>query len=158
MRVFTLVASLVFIVCGVWMITSGDRSGWLVGGFFLFCFLIAVFEDKLPKPWLAGPYRLLITSDAVACEHPRRKRESIRWDDVIRVWFVTTPAGPYMPDHWMLLEGESGGCSFPMEALGIDGIWDELKQRFAGFDYGPVIQGGTEYAKHLCWERQRLTG
>lgn len=75
-----------------------------------------------------------------------------------RIWYVTTPDGPWLPDQWMLLEGENGGCSFPTEASGFDGIWDQLKQRFLGFDYQPLIRGGTDDAKHLCWERQRPTG
>ena len=99
---------------------------------------------------------LLITQEEVACEYLKRKRESIRWEDVNRIWYVTTSAGPWLPDEWLVFEGETGGCSFPTEATGMDGLWDELKQRFAGFDYKPLIYGGTDDAKHLCWER-RLT-
>ena len=62
---------------------------------------------------------------------------------MIRIWYVTTSDGPWLPDEWILLEGENGGCSFPTEALGFDGIWGEVKQRFAGFDYKPLIRGGT---------------
>jgi len=32
-----------------------------------------------------------------------------------------------------------------------------LKERFAGFDYKPIIHGGTDDAKHLCWERNRVS-
>ena len=39
----------------------------------------------------------------------------------------------------------------------MDAVWNELKQRFPGFDYGPIIRGGTVDARHLCWERGRLT-
>jgi hypothetical protein len=35
----------------------------------------------------------------------------------------------------------------------MESMWDELKQRFPGFDYKPIIQGGTTEARHLCWER-----
>ena len=158
MRVFTLVVSPLFVAAGVAGITSGDSSGWLVAGFFALCFLIALFEPRLPKPRASSGYRLLITKDQVACEHPKRRRESIRWEDVNRVWYVTTSSGPRSPDEWILLEGEHGGCSFPTEAIGIEGIWDELKLRCAGFDYGPVIRGGTDDARHLCWERPAPRG
>ena len=30
----------------------------------------------------------------------------IRWDDVNRIWYVTTSDGPRLPDQWILLEGE----------------------------------------------------
>ena len=70
---------------------------------------------------------------------------------------MTTSDGPWLPDQWILLEGADGGCSFPTEAIGFDGIWEELTQRFVGFDYGPLIRGGTDDARHLCWERTRAT-
>ena len=154
MRLFTLVVSALLVACGVVMIAFGDSSGWLVAGFFCLCILVAVFEPWLSKPHVSTEYQLLITQDEVACEHPKRQRESIRWEDVNRIWYVTASAGPRFPDEWILLEGETGGCSFPTEAIGFDGIWDELKQRFVGFDYGPLIRGGTVDAKHLCWDRQ----
>jgi hypothetical protein len=43
------------------------------------------------------------------------------------------------------------------KGIGFDEIWDDLQQRFAGFDYKPIIQGGTDDAKHLCWERPQIT-
>jgi hypothetical protein len=156
MRLFTLFVSAAFSVIGVWMIATGDSSGWSVAGFFGLCLLVAVFEPWVPNPHVSSGFQLLITEDEIACEHAKRKRESIRWEDVNCIWFVTTSDGPWLPDHWILLEGDNGGCSFPTEAAGFDGIWDELKRRFTGFDYQPLIRGGTEDAKHLCWERQRL--
>jgi len=152
-RLFALLISALFTAGGVWTIVSGDSFGWYVAGFFGLCLLVAVFEPWFPKPNLSCDYRLVITEDEVACEHARRKRESIRWEDVNRIWYVTTSNGPWFPDEWLLFLGENGGCSFPTEAIGFDGIWDELKQRFAGFDYEPLIRGGTDDAKYLCWER-----
>lgn len=137
------------------MIASGESYGWFVAGFFGLCLLIAISEPRLPKPWVDSEYRLLIAADEIACEHPGRIRESIRWDDVDRIWCVTTSDGPWLPDTWLLLEGKHGGCSIPTEAAGFDAIWDELKRRFAGFDYQAIIRGGTDDARHLCWERQR---
>jgi hypothetical protein len=117
----TLIGSGVFVAIGVWMIASGDSSGWLVGGFFGLCLLVALFEPWLPKPGTSSGYRLLVTDDEVACEHPKRRRESIRWEDVNRIWFVTTSDGPRLPDHWILLEGS--GVVRSTEAVGFDGIW-----------------------------------
>jgi hypothetical protein len=154
MRIFTAVVSAVFIAIGVLMIAEGRSHGWLVAGFFTLCVLVAIFEPWLPKPNVQSEYRLVSTTDEVACEHPKRKREPIRWENVERIWLVTTADGPRFPDQWLLLEGQHGGCSFPTEAVGFDAIWDELKQRFAGFDYGPIIRGGTDDARSLCWDRQ----
>ena len=155
MRLFTLVVSVLFVAIGVMAIASGNSDGWLIAGFFGLCLLVAIFEPWFSKPWATCDYRLVMTDDDVACEHPTRPRESIRREAVNRIWYVTTSDGPRLPDEWFLLEGESGGCSFPTEARGFDGIWNQLEQRFAGFDYQPIIQGGTHEAKHLCWERPR---
>ena len=119
------------------MVVSGDSFGWYVAGFFGFCLLVAVVESWLPKPDLSCGHRLLTRQDEVACEHVKRKRESIQWEDVNRISHVTTSAGPWLPDEGLVFEGETGGCSFPTEAIGMDGLWDELKQRFAGFDSKP---------------------
>ena len=154
MKFFTLVVSAVFVLIGILMIADGTPYGWAVTGFFACCLLVALFEDRLPRPDVSSGYKLVITGDEIACEHWKRKREAIRWDDVIRVWYVTTAEGPRFPDEWLLFEAESGGgCSFPTEAEGMDGVWDELKRRFPGFDYEPMIKGGTIEARHLCWER-----
>lgn len=158
MRWFTLVVSPIFVAIGVMAIASGHSDGWLIAGFFGLCLLVAIFEPWFSKPWVSCyDYRLVMTNEEIACEHPKRQRESIRWDAITRIWYVTTSDGPRLPDEWLLLEGEHGGCSFPTEAKGFDGIWDELNQRFAGFDYKPMIQGGTDDAKHLCWERNIMS-
>ena len=154
MRLFTLVVSATFSAIGIWMVTSGESFGWLVAGFFGLCLLVAIFEPRLAPRRSASEYSLSITADGIACEHPKRERESIRWEDVSRVWYVTTSDGPRLPDEWILLEGDEGGCSFPTEARGFDGIWEELKIRFPGFRYEPLVRGGTDDAKHLCWERR----
>jgi hypothetical protein len=154
MRLFTLIVSAVFVAEGVWLIASGETFGWLLAGFFGLCFLVAIFEPRLRMSQMPSEYRLLITTDEIACEHPKRKREAIRWEDVNRIWYLTTSDGPRLPDEWVLLEGENGGCSFPTEVSNISAFWDELKVRFPGFDYQPIIRGGTDDAKHLCWERQ----
>jgi len=154
MRLFTIIVSAVFVVIGTMMISSSTPYGWWVTGFFAFCLLVGIFEPWLPKPYLDSEYRLVITNDEIACEHPRRKREAIAWQDVTRIWCVSTSDGPYVPDHWLLFEGDNAGCSVPTDAVGFDRVWDQLEQRFAGFDYEPLILTDGTYAKQLCWERE----
>ena len=154
-RLLLVLTSALFTAGGVWMADSGESFGWIVAGFFGLCLLVAIVEPWFPKRDLSSDFRLVMTEEEIACEHPKRKRESIRWEDVNRIWYVTTSGGPWLPDEWLFFLGENGGCSFPTEAIGIDGIWNELKQRFDGFNYEPIIRGGTDDAKHLCWERSR---
>jgi hypothetical protein len=98
-------------------------------------------------------FRVKVTAEGVACEHPKRKRESIRWEEVIRISYVTTSEGPWLPDAWLLFEGKVGGCSVPTEAQGFEAVWDELKAHFPSFDYRPLIEGGTDDARYLCWTK-----
>jgi hypothetical protein len=152
-KILLLLVSAAFTAGGLGIALSGDPMGWFAGGFFFLCLLAGIFEPWLPKPQSSSWYRLVVTSEEIACEHPKRPRESIRWEDVQRIWYVTTSDGPWFPDEWLLLDGEHGGCSFPTEASGFDRVWDELERRFPTFNYGPLIRGGTDDAKHLCWER-----
>ena len=154
-RAFTGIVSAMFVALGIWIGADGDPTGWWAAGFFGACLLVAILDPWLPKPWLEPEYRLVWSEDEIACEHPRRAREVVRWQDVQRIWYLTYSAGPYVPDEWVLLETERSGCSFPTEAKGISDLWKELEQRYPGFDFGPVIRGGTVDAKHLCWERER---
>jgi hypothetical protein len=104
MRLFTLVVSALFVAIGVMAIASGNSDGWLIAGFFGLCLLVAIFEPWFSKPWVTCDYRLVMTDDEIACEHPKRQREAIRWEDVNRIWYVTTSDGPRLPDEWLLLE------------------------------------------------------
>jgi len=158
MRIFTIVVSAIFIVIGVVAILDGDRTGWWVAGFFALCLLVGLFEHRLPRPWLRPEFRLVLTPEEVACEHRKRPREAIRWQDVVKIWCVPTGGGLYDPDAWILLEGERGGCSFPTDAEGIGGVWCELETRYPGFDFKPIIAGPALTARQLCWERKPGAG
>ena len=80
MRLFTFVVSAIFIVIGVSAIVSGNSDGWLIAGFFGLCLLVAIFEPWFAKPLVCCDYRLVMTNHEVACEHPKRQREAIRWE------------------------------------------------------------------------------
>jgi hypothetical protein len=98
-------------------------------------------------------YQLVISPEEISCGRPNEKQQSIRWDQVTRVWYVTTSEGPLLPDQFLIFEGNGLRCSVPMEAHGIEKIFDELKLRFPGFDFTPVSHGGIDDAKHLCWKK-----
>jgi hypothetical protein len=87
MRVFTLLVSTVFTASGIWMIASGDSSGWSVATFFGLCLFVAIFE-----PWLGRLTRLpksnrVITFDSVGFTCTQRKWRTehsvvMRWDEI----------------------------------------------------------------------------
>lgn len=142
-----------FIISLVLMGAGILSSSWFGTVFFSLCALVIWLEPYFPNPNESCGYHLLLSNDEIACEHPKRKRESIRWEEVRRIWFVTTSDGPWIPDKWLLFEGEAGGCSVPEEAEGFSALWDELKTRCPGFAYLPIALGGTHDARHLCWQK-----
>jgi hypothetical protein len=100
-----------------------------------------------------GPYTLTITANEIACEHPKRDRESIRWDDVTEIRLVTTSDGPWQPDVWLLFVGDSGACSIPTEAKEFDRLWPELNKRFPGLDYQAILAAGTTDSQKIIWSK-----
>ncbi len=99
-------------------------------------------------------YCVGITPVGVACEHPRRKREFVAWDEIDEIRLVTTDDGPLLPDLWLLLVGRQGGCSAPQGAVGYDELYDRVSQ-FPGFDFQSVIAASvcTDQAEFVCWRR-----
>ena len=100
-----------------------------------------------------GPYTVIMTSDELACEHPKRARESIRWDAIKEIRLVTTSEGPFLPDEWYVFMGDSGGCSIPSEARGFEDLMKEFETRFPGMDYEAIIKAGTSDAQKSIWKR-----
>ena len=105
MRLFTLIVSALFVAIGVMAIASGNSDGWLIAGFFGLCLLVAIFEPWFSKPWVTCDYRLVMTKDEIACEHPKRQRESIRWENVTAREALTALLGNY---DLMLVETQPG--------------------------------------------------
>ena len=69
-------------------------------------------------------FTIIITDNGVACEHPKRKREYVAWDEIEEVILVTTDDGPWLPDLWLALIGKSSGCMIPQGAKGYDQVYD----------------------------------
>jgi hypothetical protein len=151
-----------FTACGLGLVVSGERKGWFFVILSLCLLLLAAADllpERKPKP---SRYRVVITEEDVACEHPKRKREAIRWDQVRSIWLATVPDPPWTPDFWLLFVGaESGGsvssgCSIPTEAQGFHELWDEIEARFPKADYSPFLEAGvgdTVVRKFVVWER-----
>lgn len=84
-------------------------------------------------------------------------RESIRWDQLDRVFIATTDEGPVNDDvFWVFIdESGSGGCAVPASAEGFEALLDRVQQ-LPGFDNQKVIDamGSTENARFDVWQRQ----
>jgi hypothetical protein len=101
-----------------------------------------------------GPYTVTVTDNGIICEHPKRPKESIRWDDVIEIRLLTTSEGPHQPDMWFLFLGAEVGCSVPSETKGFEQVWEVFKQRFPGVDYGAILDAKTSDNQKTLWKKE----
>lgn len=147
---FTLIVSVVLVFCGILGLTKGHLNGWIVIGWGLTCALIVLFKPMLDIPFEYNPYQLTITKDQITCTDPQGSRQSILWKDVNQIWSVAVFEGQH--GKWISFVGDHSYCSIPTEAEGFEQIFDELKKRFPDFDYRPIIEGGADDARHLCWK------
>ena len=101
-----------------------------------------------------GQFTVIMTEERVACEHPRRKREFIKWDEINEIGIVTTDEGSLLPDVWLLLIGGKSGCSIPQGAVRYDELFDRVS-RFPDFDFKAVIEASVcvSNARFTCWKR-----
>ena len=84
-------------------------------------------------------FKVTITSELVKIEHPKRKTEQIRWEDINEIRMITTSDGPLMPDVWLALIGADSGCLIPQGAKGCDSVY-EIVSKYNGFDFQEVIK------------------
>jgi len=84
-------------------------------------------------------YKVTITEQGVQVEHPQRKTESIRWQDIDEVRLINTDEGPWLPDVWLALIGQETGCLIPQGAKGYDEVYDIVSQ-YEGFNFENVMK------------------
>lgn len=121
----------------------------------MFSWLKKIFskENKSPKN-PEDAYLVTITDEYVKVEHPRRATESIRWEEINEIWLINTDDGPLLPDVFLALVGEKGGCLIPQGAKGFDEVYDIIS-KYNGFNFENVIKSMTcaDNQRFILWER-----
>lgn len=102
------------------------------------------------------PFQVVITPEELACEHPLRKREAVPWSEIREIVLITTSDGPFIPDQWLIFVGNGTGCSIPTEAGGFDALWQEITDRFPGFDVSAVLDANPGNTKKTVWRRTEV--
>jgi hypothetical protein len=99
-------------------------------------------------------FTVTITDASVKIEHPGRKTEQVKWDDIVEIRMINTSAGPAMPDVWLALMGGPNGCLIPQGAKGFKEVYDKVST-YEGFDFDNVIKsmGCSEDAQFLLWKK-----
>lgn len=98
-----------------------------------------------------------VSDSDVICYSPDGQTERITWDDLQAVIVETTDAGPFAPDVFWILIGNSpaSGCLIPQGATGDVALLERL-QKLPGFDNGAFTEAMAcaENEKFICWKRQ----
>ena len=61
------------------------------------------------------------------------------WDEVERIDIITTGKGPFLPDVWLVLIGNSNGCSLPLGTSKFEEIY-EIVSKYKGFNFENYIK------------------
>jgi hypothetical protein len=116
----------------------------------------ALMDDDPPPPPLPPErhYVLGLTPTTIICYGPDDTSERVDWADLQKVEIRTTSDGPFAPDAFWLLHGNSGGCAIPHGASGEKEL-TALLSVLPGFDHEAFIQAmaSTEEAVFTCWTR-----
>lgn len=99
-------------------------------------------------------FEITITDVFVRVKHPKRKTEEILWKDINEIKFINTDTGPFTPDVWLALIGDTGGCLIPQGTEGFEKVYD-IVSKYEGFDYENVIKSmsSTDSEQFLLWTR-----
>ena len=104
-------------------------------------------------------YTLTVTDEFVRIEHPRRRTEQIRWDDIDIIWLINTDEGPLRPEIFMGLGGadeNTGGCLIPIhECDGYEQVYD-IVSKWDGFHFENYIHSMscTDNKDFYLWHRK----
>lgn len=103
------------------------------------------------------PFQVVITPFELACEHPRREREAVPWEEIREIVLINALEAPPIPPYWLVFVGDGKGCSVPTEAQGFARLWDEIEARFPGFDFNAVLEPEPGRAKQSVWRKPEAT-
>lgn len=108
-----------------------------------------------PRPRPEGNYRITITDVLVKVEHPKYKTETVFWDKLNTISLVNTDHGPWAPDIWLKLKGETDSCMIPHGSEGFERVY-EVVSKNEDFNFNNFIKSMsvTSNMEFLLWKRK----
>ncbi|HSY77454.1 MAG TPA: hypothetical protein VK890_11385 [Bacteroidia bacterium] len=96
-----------------------------------------------------------ITDELVKIEHPERKTETVYWKDLKAVKLINTDVGPFLPDVWLMLIGNTSGCLIPQGAKGCEEVYN-IVSKYENFNFENVIESMkcTGNQEFLLWVKK----
>ena len=100
-------------------------------------------------------YKITITESYIRVEHPRRKTEEVKWENIKEIKLINTADGPWVPDVWLALLGDEDGCLIPQGSTGYDTVYD-IVSKYKDFNFNNVINSMkcTDNAEFLLWTKK----
>ncbi len=117
-------------------------------------------ERKHPCPLKPeSDYIVEMTDSGVRSTRPDGTVEEILWDELTGFDIETNSLGPFAPDVFWILHGDSRGCVIPQGATG-DGALLERLQQLPDFDNGKFMNAmaSTTEAIFEIWRKTNKTG
>lgn len=110
------------------------------------------FPQLLATP--TTPELVTVDERGVFRQIPGRLRESVLWEDLVRVTVITTDEGPFVEDFFFLLHDRHGGGCVVSNAKAVEVGLVAALQRLGDFDNLALIEatGSTECAEFLLWD------
>ena len=115
-------------------------------------FFSRLFNKDKKQP--EDDFEVTITNEFVKIEHPKRKTEQVKWENIREIKLINTDSGPWLPDVWLALIGEKDGCLIPQGAKGYDEVY-EIVTKYDGFNFENVIlsMSCTDNAEFNLWNK-----
>jgi hypothetical protein len=119
----------------------------------LFGKLLTILFGKPKNP--EEDYTITITDKYVQVEHPEKETEEILWTDIKQIKMINTNDGPFVPDIWLALQGETSGCLIPEGAKGFETVYDIISE-YENFDFKNYVESMTctDNQEFLLWEKK----
>ena len=109
---------------------------------------------KKAKVQPEGQYIITLTEEAIKVAYPNRPIESILWSEINTILLINTDAGPFQPDIWLTLKGDTNSCTIPHGSDGFEQIYD-IVSKYDGFNLDNFIKSMScsDNAEFLLWNR-----
>lgn len=151
---------------GLFLYAISGNIGWLggqigAGLWFIGCAWLAAYIAHRLLPVadnsdLVTESMFIVSIDdtGVSCTRPDGETEKLSWENLKRVEIITTNGGPWEPDVFWVLHGDTSGCLIPNGATGEQAMIERF-QKLPKFDDRMVIKamGSTSNNSFLVWEK-----
>ena len=115
-------------------------------------FFSRLFNRNKSQP--EDDFKVTVTDESITVEHPKRKTEKVKWNNITEIKLINTDTGPWLPDVWLALIGDNDACLIPQGAKGYDEVYEKVS-KYEDFNFENVIKSlsCTDNAEFKLWNK-----